>query len=80
MSKKLEDICRKYFSKKDTDSDVWICGCGKELKKRHGTGWTNLYTHLRVQHDVEKTVHDKQTTLEFSGGKFINKKANNIFS
>ena len=80
MSKKLEDVCRKYFSKKDTDSDVLICGCGKELKKRHGTGWTNLYTHLRVQHDVEKTVHDKQTTLEFFGGKFINKKANNIFS
>ena len=41
---------------------------------------TNLYTHPRVQHDVAKTVHDKQTTLDFSGGKLINTKATNIFS
>ena len=41
---------------------------------------TNLFTHPRVQHDVAKTVHNKQTTLDFSGGKFINRKANNIFT
>ena len=29
---------------------------------------------------LKKTVHDKQTILEMSGGKFINKKANSISS
>ena len=41
MFENLESICRNYFSMNDADNYVKVFGCGKELKKKQDTGWTN---------------------------------------
>ena len=45
MSKSLQDVCHKFSIKKG-ELDTWACACGTE------TGCINLYTHLKLQHDV----------------------------
>ena len=59
MSKKLQDICIKYFEKVQGTEELWKCKCGKELKQRKGTGWSNLHTHIKVQHVIHENGADK---------------------
>ena len=54
----------RYFT--PLENDIYKCSCGKILKQKRGTGWTNLMTHIRTQHDVTDT---KQITLGFCTAK-----------
>ena len=79
MSKKLQDVCIKYFEKVQGIEKLWKCKCGKELKQRKGTGWSNLHTHIKVQHGIHENCADKnqKTITPFV---LINKQALNIYS
>ena len=59
MSKKLQDISIKYFEKVQGTEELWKWKCGKELKQRKGTGWSNLHTHIKVQHVIHENGADK---------------------
>ena len=59
----LKSTCLKYFTKMD-NSDMWKCKCGKILKKKQGTGWSNLTDHTRTQHE-NSTPKSNQGTLDF---------------
>ena len=81
MSKKLQDICIKYFEKVQGTEELWKCKCGKELKQRKGTGWSNLHTHIKVQHGLQEDGADKnQKTITHPSFGLINKQALNIYS
>merc|ERR1712062_685144 len=64
-SKDLQLISLKYFT--PLENDIYKCSCGKILKQKKGTGWTNLMAHIRSQHDV--TGDSKQNTLSFMHSK-----------
>ena len=59
----LKSTCLKYFTKMD-NSDMWKGKCGKILKKKQGTGWSNLTVHIRTQHE-NSTPKSNQGTLDF---------------
>ena len=42
-------ICLQFYTK-DPESGKWKCQRGKLLSKMDGTGWSNLYSHLKTQH------------------------------
>ena len=69
----LKDQCLKYFKRQPTSDDHWICSCGKVLKQRKNTGWSNLMSHINLQHgDLWKGKENKepkQTTIEISSAK-----------
>ena len=56
-------LCLKYF--KLVENDIWKCSCGKILKKKQGTGWTNLMTYIRAQHENQQEAKTSQMTLNF---------------
>ena len=81
MSKKLQDICIKYFEKVQGTEELWKCKCGKELKHLKGTGWSNLHTHNKVQHGLQEDGADKnKKTITHPSFGLINKQALNIYS
>ena len=45
------------------ENDIFKCKCGKILKQKKGTGWSNLMVHIRTQH--ETTPSGPQNTLDF---------------
>ena len=55
-------VCLKYFT--HIENDIWKCKCNKMLKKKQGTGWSNLMVHIRTQHETSNTS-TSQSTLEF---------------
>ena len=59
----LKSTCLIYVTKMD-NSDAWKCKCGKILKKKQGTGWSNLTVHIRTQHE-NSTPKSNQGTLDF---------------
>ena len=50
MSKNQAEICKTFFKLLESENDTWLCKCGRKLKQRKGTGWSNLYAHIKVQH------------------------------
>ena len=52
-AKDLKSIALRYFT--PLENDIYKCSCGKILKQKGGTGWTNLMAHIRTQHDVTET-------------------------
>ena len=57
----FKTICKKYFT--PMENDIFKCKCGKILKQKKGTGWSNLMVHIRTQH--ETTPSGPQNTLDF---------------
>ena len=49
--KDLKTEVNKFFS--HVDNDVYKCSCGKILKQKQGTGWSNLMQHIRSQYGRE---------------------------
>ena len=81
MSEKLQDICIKYFEKVQETEELWKSKCGKELKQRKGTGWSNLNTHIKVQHVIHENGADKNLKkITHPSFGLINKQALNIYS
>ena len=64
MSLKLKDICMRYFKVHKDDSSLWKCKCGKSLKQRSGTGWTNLFNHIKADHAGWDQLATAQTTMD----------------
>ena len=50
MSKNQAEICKTFFKLLENERDTWLCKCDRKLKQRKGTGWSNLYAHIKVQH------------------------------
>lgn len=70
-----------FFKEAVPDSGQWQCVCGKTLKQKKGSGWTNLSNHLNSQHPGWRDDGGgRQTTLETSGFTGTTKKADNIYS
>ena len=42
-------ICKKFSKLLDNERDTCLCKCGRNLKHRKCTGWSNLYAHIKVQ-------------------------------
>ena len=57
----FKTICKKYFT--PMENDIFKCKCGKILKQKKGTCWSNLMVHIRTQH--ETTPSGPQNTLDF---------------
>ena len=60
------EICKTFFKLLENERDTWLCECGRKLKQRKGTGWSNLYAHIKVQHQqksetVVNNLHDQPT-------------------
>ena len=56
----------EYFQ--EVEPDHWKCTCGKILKRKKSSGWTNLINHLNSQHSGWNKASDgRQATLETSG-------------
>ena len=34
---------------RQNERGTWLCKCGRKLKQRKGSGWSNLYAHIEVQ-------------------------------
>ena len=45
--KDYKALTKKYFTK--LENDVYKCHCGKLLKRKDGTGWSNLMQHIRTR-------------------------------
>ncbi|GAB1602785.1 hypothetical protein Ahia01_000558600 [Argonauta hians] len=45
-----EPIVKRYFIKIEDENDCWICSCGKKLRQKKGSGWSNLMNHIKSQH------------------------------
>ena len=53
MSKNQAEISKTFFKLLENERDIWLCKFGRKLKrklKRKGTGWSNLYAHIKVKH------------------------------
>ena len=61
--KDYKALTKKYFTK--LENDVYKCHCGKLLKRKDGTGWSNLMQHIRSQHGNDNTSISDQQTLRF---------------
>ena len=54
-----------FFQEVQGSLDEWRCTCGKTLKRRKGSGWTNLVNHLNAQHpgwDYDKAQQSIDST------------------
>ena len=36
-----KEIVNIYFKKDEANDSNWTCKCGKKLRQKTGTGWTN---------------------------------------
>ena len=61
--KDYKSLTKKYFTK--LQSDVYKCHCGKLLKRKDGTGWSNLMQHIHTQHGNDKTSTSDQQVIRF---------------
>ena len=79
MSKNQAEICKTFFKLLENERDTWLCKCGRKLKQRKGTGWSNLYAHIKVQHQQKsETVVNNlpdQPTLSHPIYGIVSKKA-----
>ena len=50
MSKNQPEICKTFFKLLENERDTWLCKCGRKMKQRKGTGWSNLYAHIKMRH------------------------------
>ena len=63
----FKTICKKYFT--PMENDIFKCKCGKILKQKKGTGWSNLMVHIRTQHETTaKKTNDRRTTISHEVG------------
>ena len=81
--KNQAEICKTFFKLLENERDTWLCECGRKLKQRKGTGWSNLYAHIKVQHQqksetVVNNLHD-QPTLSHPIYGIVSKKAQNLY-
>ena len=76
----LKELCLKYFKKQDGSADQWVCKCGKTLKQKPSTGWSNLANHIRAQHPEAEQVAENQLRITDTDLIKSNKKAINIYS
>ena len=83
MSKNQAEICKTFFKLLESENDTWLCKCGRKLKQRKGTGWSNLYAHIKVQHQQksETVANDlpDQPTLSHPIYGIVSKKAQNLY-
>ena len=78
------DVVKRYF-KQDKGTEEWTCTCGKKLKQRHGTGYTNLFNHIKSQHKDWDGGASGQKTLDgnviaISRDKTISDSVENLYS
>jgi len=45
----LKSIVKRYFTALEEEGE-WRCKCGKLLKQKKNSGWTNLFNHVKKQH------------------------------
>ena len=79
-----------YFNKVEAFDSNWTCKCGKELRLKTGTRWTNLFNHVKSIHTeyIEyntSSTSTQQPITQFSGfthipGPIIAKSADNMYS
>ena len=79
MTKNQAEICKTFFELLENEHDTWLCKCGRKLKQRKGTGWSNLYALIKVQHQqksetVESNLPD-HSTLSHTVYDIVSKKA-----
>ena len=53
----------KFFTKVDSDEENWRCNCGKILKQKQNTGWSNLNNHIQSKHSTSDDGFTKQTKV-----------------
>ena len=41
--------CTRYFTE-TPKSGVWKCACQKQLSQKTGSGWSNLFSHIKSHH------------------------------
>lgn len=54
----LKSVVMRYFKVGETQ-DQWSCRCGKSLTQRKGTGWSNLFNHIKSQHPDWKEKEER---------------------
>ena len=77
-------VVPKHYVILGFERDTWLCKCGRKLKQRKGTGWSNLYAHIKVQHQQksESVVINlpDQPTLSHPIYGIVSNKAQNLYS
>ena len=85
-----KEIVNIYFKKDEANDSNWTCKCGKKLRLKTGTGWTNLYNHVKsmypeyMEYNISSTS-TQQPITQFSGfthilAPIIEKSADNMYS
>ena len=55
-----------YFTEEAADSGSYKCTCGKRIIQKKGTGWSNLFNHIKAQHPEWKDrANQGMQTLQF---------------
>ena len=83
MSKNQAEICKTFFKLLENERDAWLCKCGRKLKQRKGTGWSNSYAHIKVHYrqKTETAVNNlpDQPTLIHPIYGIVSKKAQHLY-
>ena len=72
-----------FFNLLENERDTWLCKCGRNFKQQKGTGWNNLYAHIKEQDQqksetVVNNLPDQPTLSHLIYG-IVSKKAQNLY-